>query len=114
MKMSNAFPSKYLKASDILEPRQVTITKVEMDNVGDDSGNKPVAYFNEEAKGLVLNVTNARQIAKLYGDETESWTGKAITIFATTTDFRGDIVDCIRVRPPADQPATESENPKDF
>jgi len=35
----------------------------------------------------------------LYGTDTEDWVGQRITIFATTTEFGGKTMDCIRVRP---------------
>ena len=51
------------------------------------------------AKKLVLNKTNAKTIAKLLGNETDGWKGKAITVYPTTCKAFGETVDCIRVRP---------------
>lgn len=50
-------------------------------------------------KPLVLNVTNSKSIAKLYGAYIEDWRGKKITLFASTTKLAGDMVECIRIRP---------------
>ncbi|MGP1257068.1 MAG: hypothetical protein ACTS10_21810 [Kiloniellales bacterium] len=99
MRISSAFPSNYLKASDLQghEPT-VTIARVAMETVGDD--HKPILYFQGKEKGVVLNKTNANNIAMLYGDETESWTGKPITLYSTWVDFQGKSVEAIRVRPP--------------
>jgi hypothetical protein len=61
----------------------------------------------EDAKGqpvplpLLLNKTNAKTIAQLYGNNPGQWAGKLITLYATTTDMAGQTVDCIRVRPKA-------------
>ncbi len=44
------------------------------------------------------NVTNAKAIAKTYGDDTSNWTGKPIEIYPTQVEFKGDLVDGIRVR----------------
>ena len=64
MKVNEAFPSKFLKADDLQDRTvKLTIDRVEMDEVGD--GRKPIAYFKDAKKGLVLNVTNARAIATL-------------------------------------------------
>lgn len=60
---------------------------------------KPVVYFVGKEKGLALNKTNGKTIAALYGNRTEDWTGKKITMFATTTAFGGDTVECIRIKP---------------
>lgn len=103
MKMSDAFPSKYLKCSD-LQGRTVTatISHTEMESVGDD--NKPVLYFKGKEKGLVLNKTNAGVIADMYGDDSDGWQGKGISLRPTRVDFQGKRVDAIRVefiQPPA-------------
>ncbi len=70
MKINEAFPSNYLKAAD-LQDREVTVTMadVKMEKLGDDS--RPVLYFRGKEKGLVLNKTNANNIASRYGDDTD-------------------------------------------
>jgi hypothetical protein len=100
MKISNAFPSKYLKASD-LQDRNVAVamSHVALEDVGD-SERKPVLYFQDKNKGLVLNKTNSRLIAGIYGDDTENWDGKSLVLFPAMVDFRGDQVEAIRVRAP--------------
>ena len=60
---------------------------------------RPVVMFDGAEKGLVLNKTNGKTIAALYGTKTEAWVGKSITIYATKTQMAGEEVDCIRVRP---------------
>jgi len=60
---------------------------------------KPVIFFKGAAKGFALNKTNGKTIAAMYGTNTDEWIGKAITIYATTTTFGSDTVECIRVRP---------------
>jgi len=99
MKIDGLFPSKYLKASDVDEPLVLRISGVEVDTMNDGS-KKPVLYFSNSAKGLVLNKTNANVLSQIYGDETGNWEGKPIKLIASTTDFQGKVVDCIRLRPP--------------
>ena len=98
MKVSDTFPSKFLKADD-LQGRTVklTIDHVEMDVVGDDR--KPIVYFQDAKKGLVLNVTNARAIAQLGGDDMDNWSGMCIEVFTTPTTYQGQPREGIRVRP---------------
>lgn len=50
-------------------------------------------------KPFILNATNCKTIAKLYGNYIEDWAGKQITLFATTTKMGGDTVECLRIRP---------------
>jgi hypothetical protein len=101
MNVHDLFPSKYLKASDF-QGQDVTLmmVTVAVEDIGDGE-NRPLLRFDGAKKGLLLNRTNARTIAELYGAETNDWRGRHVTLFPTTTDFRGASVDCIRVRPTA-------------
>lgn len=49
-------------------------------------------------KPFILNVTNSKSIAKLYGPFIEDWAGKQITLYASTTKMAGEVVECLRVR----------------
>jgi arabinogalactan endo-1,4-beta-galactosidase len=99
MKISEEFPSKYLKASD-LQGREVRLTmaNVEIEKLGDD--NKPILYFKGKDKGLVLNKTNANTISDDYGDDTEDWYDQSIILFSVMVDFQGKVGPAIRVRVP--------------
>ena len=111
MKISAAFPSNYLKAVDLGgQPRIVNVRTCVMEELGQgkDKEKKPVLYFEKGPKGLVLNVTNANTITKVYGDDTANWAGKPIEIYPTQTEFRGDMVDAIRVRVPDVEPRSTS------
>ena len=108
MNINEAFPSKYIKATDLNGSAvKITIREVRIEDLGDE--NKPVAYFENKTKGLVLNRTNWRMIAELHGDETEDWVGKPIEIYADKVPFQGRIVDAVRVRHPL-PPAAELED----
>lgn len=102
MNINNAFPSKYLKSGDLPENGDLalTIKEVSLETVGQDADaeQKPIVYFDETDKGMVLNKTNALTIANLYGPETSGWTGKRIALFATEVDFAGKQTLAIRVR----------------
>ena len=102
MNINKAFPSKYLKASDLNDQTHVLkIADVKVEEVGQNKDTKPVAYFEGKKKGLVLNKTNSRKIANIAGSpETEDWVGVEIAIFPTETEFGGESVECIRVKPP--------------
>jgi hypothetical protein len=100
MRMSDIFPSKYVKAGD-LQGRASTLTikelRVEEMGHGTEKERKPVLYFERASKGLVLNRTNATIIASLYGDESDYWAGKRISIYPTKVRAFGSMQDCIRV-----------------
>lgn len=115
MKISECFPSKFLKAADIPAGREVevVIERAEREEV-DPGVFKPALYFIGKPKGLVLNPTNGYALRDVLGDETDGWIGKRIVIFATTTTYMGRPVGCLRVRPlanPAPPPVTPSPDP---
>ena len=100
MKISSAFPSKFLKAADLQDQNvNVIISHVDMDDVGD-TDKKPVVFFQGKAKGVVLNKTNSKVIAMAYGDDTDAWRGKPLILFPAMVEFKGDMVEAIRCRVP--------------
>ena len=114
MKITSAYPSKYLKESD-LSGREVpcVIDRVTVEDVGgpSDPEEKPVVYFVGKNKGMVLNKTNSMYIANKYGEETDDWKGKTIIIHPDTTMFQGKMVACLRVRVPVTGAADDSNLP---
>jgi hypothetical protein len=100
----DAFPSRYLKASDLVHPTIGTIHSVQYESVGTGSKqeSKLVARFKESSlKPLVLNTINASTIAEICdSDDTDDWPGHQIQLFAAKTEFQGKRVPCIRVEVP--------------
>ena len=111
MNIDSAFPSSWLKASDVEQDMTLTIKGVTLEKVGqgDDQEYKPVVYFLESNKGLVLNKVNAGVISTLYGHETDDWQGKRITLFQAQVDFRGKPTLAIRVRLKPPTPLAEKD-----
>jgi hypothetical protein len=99
------FPSKWLAAADLMgEDRIVQVKQIiPSEEVGQSKDKRPVVYFQGVEKGLVLNKTNAKRIAKLYGPDTDKWLGKPITLYPSECDFGDETVPCLRVRPEAPQ-----------
>lgn len=104
------FPTNYLawpefKGKDVT----LTIKSVSVDELPlagtSKTERRPVVAFEETPKKLVLAKTNARTIAKLYGDQTSAWVGRRVTFYPDpSVKFGRDTVGGIRVRaqaPPA-------------
>ena len=105
MRMSDAFPSKYLRAEDLEEgDLVVTIGEAVYEEFTDPQTKrveqKPVLHFQgSETKPMVLNKTNWKTIAQVLGtDETDDWTGKKVALYATEVESFGQMVLGIRVR----------------
>jgi len=59
-------------------------------------------------KPFIINATNSKSIHKLYGAYIEDWAGKKITLYASTTKFAGELVECLRIRPDVAKPKKQS------
>ena len=82
----------------------VTIKKCTGGNLTAPGGRKskrPVVYMEHTDKGFVLNSTNGKTIATLYGNHVEKWVDKRITLYKSMTHSPGSDgeIECIRVRP---------------
>lgn len=79
----------------------VTIDSVRSEKVTGSGGKKDecsVARLIGQ-KPMILNATNSKTIAKLYGPYIEDWAGKQIILYASTTNLAGEMVECLRIRP---------------
>jgi hypothetical protein len=105
MKTNDVFPSKYLKAEDDLFDNGdvvATIKDVQLESLksrekGEES--KPVMYFKELPKGLIVNKTNWGICAKLFAsDDSDDWRGERVALTTVDVDAFGDVVKAIRVK----------------
>ena len=97
------YPSEFLNAPDLADKEiVVTIEKIEVEEVRGGDGKKqkkPVLYMKGAKKRFPLPKTCAKVIAAKYGNNTEQWIGKKVTLFPTTCDAFGiHDVECIRVK----------------
>lgn len=97
MNVKNMFPSGWLKAGDVPADITLTIGAIELEEVADEM--KPVMRFTDHEKALVINRTNADVIAGLYGDNTNEWIGKKITVGAEPVKYKNQTMMGVRVRP---------------
>lgn len=83
------------------EKKVLTIKDIKREQLTSQNGaveEKPVAYFEEGALPMVLNVTNCKMIEKLYGTgNIYEWIGKKIQVVATKTKVAGELVPCLRI-----------------
>jgi len=94
------FDQTYLKAGHLDGQQQTfTIAEVKKEPVQNQEGtqHKPVIRFQERPERFVVNKTNARRIAALYGTDVGQWIGKLLTIYVTQCEAWGKTTECIRV-----------------
>lgn len=87
----------------------VKMDRVSLEKIGDDE--KPVLYFVGKDKGMVLNKTNAQNIAIVYGDDTTDWRDQELVLFPAMVDFQGKTVEAIRVRAPQPKDRQQQRRP---
>jgi len=117
MKLSEAYPSNFLKADD-LNGREVTVTiaSVDLEEIGQgaDKERKLVIGFVGKDKKLVCNRTNAQTIETVTGcNDTDDWLGQRIILTARDVDFQGRTMLAIRVslRKPVSATAAKPASP---
>lgn len=106
MHIDQAFPSNFIKASD-LQGREipVIIASADVEKIGNGNEQKLVLKFQGKSKGMICNRTNANRIAYSYGNDTDGWIGKEIILYPDMVDFQGRMVEAVRVKAPVKQVA---------
>ena len=112
MHIDSLYPSRFLRCADLNgRPMRVVIDGLKREDIGGEP--KVGLSFTNGTKSLILNKTNGKAIAKAIGPETGTWRGKAITLVPAQVDFRGDIVDAIRIRAASPQePQASPQEPE--
>lgn len=80
----------------VLQIDNVSIQSIKNQNGKNES--VPVVQFRN-ANPMVLNITNARMIASLYGELHENWVGKYIQLYSAEIKVKGEKITALRVRP---------------
>lgn len=99
MNTDDYFQGNWINASLLPtgQDASMTIANVAEETLNDGSI-KPVVYFLETEKGLILNKTNMKTIAGLHGKLMHKWPGKLISLFKEEVSFRGETMFGVRVR----------------
>lgn len=111
MNRSHAFPSKYLSKTDVEGgPVLAVVGSVMGEDIKGEHGDdhKPVCYFTNLEKGLILNGINwdtIQDIATKNGvampEDSDNWTGqKVVLYFDPTVRFGSKVTGGLRVRAP--------------
>ncbi len=108
----------YLGAYSLDESTMVVeIKKVEKRQIPGADGKKDDAVVAELVgqKPMILNATNMKTIASLYGNYIEDWVGKKVTLFVATVKAFGTTTDALRIEakvPKSGLPELTPNHPK--
>ena len=90
----------YLKKEDIDGPMTATLTDVWSEAVLNAGRKKLVVSFREFEKPLILNKTNIKRLARIFGTgDTTAWRGPVTVYVEAGVEYAGRVVGGIRVRP---------------
>ena len=92
----------YLKKEDVDGAITVTLTDVWSEAVLNAGRKKLVVSFREFEKPLILNKTNIKRFARIFGTgDTKVWRGPVTIYVELGVEYAGQVVGGIRVRPAA-------------
>ena len=100
-RVSDMIQSKFLRKEDFDEDQICTIKDIRLEEMQGSNDTKWVLYFDEHAKGMVLNTTTIRVLEKAFGDDSDSWIGKRVKVYVDpNVSFQGRVVGGLRLMPP--------------
>ncbi len=77
--------------------RIASVSLVDMEMDDGKKKTKGVVYFHETDRGLVMNRTNAEAMARMFGNETNEWAGRRVTLHSVEVQLGPKKVPGIRV-----------------
>ena len=96
------YGSRFLAATDLKGVTNVTVDRIEYEQFtrpGEPTRTKAVAYFKGGKKGMVINKTNAANMAAAFGKPFSGWVGKRVTLRVEQTMFAGKPTRGLRIYP---------------
>ena len=98
--MEEVLASQWLAKEDVsLTGTELTIAGVSQEEIGQDKDRKFALHFKFGAKPLILNKTNTRILAVLFGPNSDNWMGKQIVAYNDpTVGYAGQMTGGVRLR----------------
>ena len=95
------YPSNFFKADDVIDnPLNLTIADIHPEKM-QDGNSKPVVYFKEDKRGLVLNKTNKNFLVMLTRSKNPAdAVGQRVVLVAVESEFQGKPCMALRLRRP--------------
>lgn len=112
MNVLSIFKGEYISALELGDKKPtLTISSVKVAKLEDTNGkmkDRPVVFFSETDRGFVLCKTNALSLSAMFGEETDTWTGKKVTIYSEMVQVGPEKKAGIRIfgSPNLDKPVT--------
>jgi hypothetical protein len=85
-------------ATPTLTIDSVRVATVESMDPGKGASDKLIVYFAEASKGWIVNSTNGKCLAAMWGDDVRGWIGKRVTLIVEPVRFGGKTLPGIRIK----------------
>lgn len=100
---ANQYEGDYLEAAHLGSETSLTVSEVVAKNTTKAKDgrviDKPIIKFKEAKRGLILNKTNAKILALMFGANMESYIDERVTLYPTTCEaFGKKNTPCIRIK----------------
>ena len=101
MKISELYPRRFARGSDLKSPATVTIKEITQEKLHPTGKpvKKYVLWFTETPRGVILTRPLALQLAEILGNNTASWKDQKITLYPEPMNVAGRPCVAIRARP---------------
>ena len=95
---------KFLGAAHLTGDKTLKIEQVTIEPMRDGKDKMCLHWLGGEPLPFLLNKTNIKRIAKLFGDDTDEWMGKEVTLYNDPdVEYMGEVVGGLRVRVQAEK-----------
>lgn len=82
--------SPFIKGDDLEEGERTVVTIKSAEEVSFPSGDTvPVLEFLEIDQKLTLNKTRVKKLVEMLGEDTETWTGRKISMYRVDVQYQG-------------------------
>lgn len=96
------YPTKYVSAADLMGKEITkTIRTVKLEDLEGNDGTKKrkvIVYFSDSEKMWVVPRTCGEALRVMFGNDTDKWAGKRVTLYPRKVDSFGEEVDAVRVK----------------
>jgi hypothetical protein len=98
MKISELYPRRFARGSDLNGPATVTIKEITQEELHPAGRpvKKFVIWFTETPRGVILTRPLALQLAEILGDDTAFWKDQKITLYPEPMNVAGR--PCVGIR----------------
>ena len=100
MKISEIYPRRFARGSDLKGPATVTIKEITQEELHPAGRpvKKFVLWFTETPRGVILTRPLGLQLAGILGDDTSTWKDQEITLYPEPMNVSGRPCVAIRAR----------------